>query len=68
MKDTGIREWSDRRAQQLYSLAIGSRDRRIRQEALHFLGALQRAGCDDAAWAIKTLKGRGKAGGPGPLP
>jgi hypothetical protein len=59
--DTGMREWSDRRAHHLYSLASSSKDTKIRQEAVLFLGALERAGCDDAAWAMKALRKRGKS-------
>jgi hypothetical protein len=64
--DPGKKEWSDQRAHHLYSLATSSKDRKIRQEAVHFLGALMRAGCDDAAWAMKTLRKRtrGDEGGP----
>ena len=61
-----MREWSDRRAHHLYSLATSSTDRKIRQEAVLFLGALERAGCDDAAWAMKTLRKRGKREDSGP--
>jgi hypothetical protein len=58
--DTGIHEWRDQRAHHLYSLASSSRDRKIRDEAVLFLGALERAGSDDAAWAMNSLKKREK--------
>jgi hypothetical protein len=54
--ESGTREWRDERAHRLYSLASSSSDRKIRDEAVHFLGALERAGSDDAAWAISSLK------------
>jgi hypothetical protein len=56
--NSDIREWKDQRAHHLYSLASSSRDRKLRDEAVLFLGALERAGSDDAAWAIKSLKHR----------
>ena len=56
-----MREWSDRRAHHLYSLATSSGDRKIKQEALLFLGALERAGSGDAAWAMDSLRRQEKA-------
>ena len=58
--DTTMRDWRDERAHRLYSLAASSGDPKIRDEAVHFLGALERAGSDDAAWAMNSLKMRGK--------
>jgi hypothetical protein len=56
-----MREWRDERAHHLYFLATCSKDRKIRDEAVHFLGALERAGSDDAAWAINSIKKRDRA-------
>ena len=50
------REWKDQRVHELYSLAITSRDEVIRHEALTFLGAMVRAGNEDAEWALSALK------------
>jgi hypothetical protein len=58
--DTQKREWSDRRAHHLYSIASTSKDGNIRREALLFLGALERAGIEDAAWAMDIIKKRSK--------
>jgi hypothetical protein len=55
-----MQEWRDQRAHHLYSLAASAGDRKIRDEAMLFLGALERAGSDDAAWAISSLKKREK--------
>jgi len=65
--NTGTRVWRDQRAHRLYSLAAGSKDKKIRQEAVFFLGALERAGCDDAAWAMDSIRKRVKGGDTGPL-
>ncbi len=54
-----MREWKDQRVHELYSLAITSRDGAIRHEALTFLGALERAGSEDAEWALGALRKRG---------
>jgi len=59
--DTGMRAWRDRKVYDLYTLAASSRDRKLRDAAVHFLGALERAGSDDAAWAMDSLKKKGKA-------
>ena len=53
-----MREWRDERAHRLYSLAECSGNPKIRDEAVHFLGALERAGSEDAAWALRLLKKR----------
>jgi hypothetical protein len=58
--DTGVRTWRDQRAHHLYSLAVSAGNRNVRDEAVLFLGALERAGSDDAAWAISSLKKREK--------
>ena len=54
------REWSDRRAHHLYSIASTSKDGDLRREAILFLGALERAGIKDAAWAMDLIKKRSK--------
>ena len=56
-----MRAWRDRKVYDLYTLAASSRDRKLRDAAVHFLGALERAGSDDAAWAMDSLKKKGKA-------
>ena len=56
-----MREWSDRRAYHLYTLATSPGDGKIRREAVLFLGALERAGSGDAAWAMDSLRRQGKA-------
>ncbi|MGA2934834.1 MAG: hypothetical protein ABSD81_06740 [Methanomicrobiales archaeon] len=58
--DDQRREWSDRRAHHLYSIASTSKDGDLRREALLFLGALERAGIKDAEWAMDSLKRRSK--------
>ena len=58
--DNQRREWSDRRAHHLYSIASTSKDGDLRREALLFLGALERAGIKDAEWAMDLLKKRSK--------
>jgi len=50
------REWKDQRVHELYSLAITSRDGVIRHESLAFLGAMERAGSEDAEWALDAIK------------
>jgi len=50
------REWHDERAHHLYSIITTSTDRALRRQALQFLGALERAGSSDAAWAIHQIK------------
>ena len=60
-----MRTWSDQRARHLYSLATSSRDRGTRHEAVLFLGALERAGCDDAAWAMRAIRKRAAGGDTG---
>lgn len=50
------RKWKDHRVHELYSLAITSRDGVIRHEALTFLGAMERAGSEDAEWALDAIK------------
>lgn len=60
------REWRDQRAHHLYSLATTSIDGNMRREALLFLGALERAGSKDAAWAMDAIRRRGKDPGEGP--
>jgi hypothetical protein len=54
------REWSDRRAHHLYSIASTSKDGDLRREALMFLAALERAGIKDAKWAMDNIKKRSK--------
>jgi hypothetical protein len=68
MKSTGIRrrEWRDQRAHHLYSMAITSMDGKMRREALLFLGALERAGSKDAAWAMDAIRRQGREEGGGP--
>ena len=61
MTETGTRDWGDEKVHRLYSLATSSGDGKIREEAVHFLGALERAGSADAAWAMDSLKRQGKA-------
>jgi hypothetical protein len=56
--DNQRREWSDRRAHHLYSIASTSKNGDLRREALLFLGALGRAGNKDAEWAIESIKRR----------
>jgi hypothetical protein len=51
-----VREWKDRRVHELYSLAITSRDGVIRHEVLTFLGAMKRAGSEDAKWALIDIQ------------
>jgi hypothetical protein len=51
-----MKEWSDRRAHQLYSIATTSMNGNMRREALLFLGALERAGSEDAAWAMDSIR------------
>jgi hypothetical protein len=58
--DNQRREWSDRRAHHLYSIASTSKDGDLRREAILFLGALERAGIKDAKWAMDTIKRRSK--------
>jgi hypothetical protein len=58
--DNQGREWHDRRAHHLYSIASTSKDGDLRREALLFLGALGRAGNKDAEWAIERIKRRSK--------
>ncbi|MDD1664792.1 MAG: hypothetical protein LUQ32_05515 [Methanomicrobiales archaeon] len=53
-------KWSDQRAHHLYSIATTSKDGSLRREALLFLGALQRAGSEDAAWAMNSIKKNSK--------
>jgi len=55
--DSG-RRGEDQRARHLYSLATRAKDRKIRQEAVFFLGALERAGSGDAARAMDSLRKR----------
>jgi len=50
------REWKDQRVHELYTLAITSRDGVIRHEALTFLGAMERAGSEDAEWALDAIR------------
>ena len=50
------REWKDQQIRELYSLAITSRDGVIRHAVLTFLGAMERAGSEDAEWAIDALR------------
>ena len=49
------KEWKDQRLHALYSLVITSRNGVIRQEVLTFLGALERAGSEDAEWALDAI-------------
>jgi len=56
--DNQAREWHDRRAYHLYTIASTSKDGALRREALLFLGALGRAGIKDAEWAIESIKKR----------
>lgn len=65
--DIKTKEWSDQRAHHLYSLATTSTDGNMRREALMFLGALERAGSEDAAWAMDVIKKRSKEGGKSPF-
>ncbi len=58
--DNQRREWSDRRAHHLYSIASTSKDGNLRREAILFLGALERAGIKDAEWAMDRIKRRSK--------
>jgi hypothetical protein len=58
--DAGPRDRRDQRVHHLYSLATGSKDKNIRREARFFLGALERAGCDDAARVMDSLRKRAK--------
>jgi len=50
------RVWHDAKAYHLYSIVITSPDRILRRQALRFLGALERAGSSDAAWAIHRIQ------------
>ena len=50
------REWKDQRVRELYSIAITSPDVVLRHELLTFLGAMGRAGSEDAEWAIDAIK------------
>gem|GEM_PF-1467248 len=49
-------EWRDQRVHQLYTVAITSKYGALRHEAMKFLGALERAGSEDAAKAIDCIK------------
>jgi hypothetical protein len=40
----------------------------MRREALLFLGALERAGSEDAAWAMEAIRRRSREGGESPPP
>jgi hypothetical protein len=51
-----MREWKDQRVRDLYTIAITSRNGVIRHEALTFLGAMERAGSEDAEWAVNAIK------------
>jgi hypothetical protein len=52
------KEWKDQRVHNLYTIAITSRDGVIRREALTFLGAMERAGSEEAEWALDMIKKR----------
>lgn len=56
MFDEKVREWLDPKVHQLYTVAITSKDLILRRQALNFLGALKRAGSEEAAWAIENIK------------
>ena len=49
------REWKDQRVRELYTIATTSRDGIIRHEILTFLGAMKRAGSEDAEWALDAI-------------
>lgn len=55
-------EWSDPKVHRLYSLVTTSRDGNMRRAALMFLGALERAGSKDAAWAMNVIRKQSKEG------
>jgi hypothetical protein len=50
------KEWKDQRVRELYTVAITSRSGVIRREALTFLGAMERAGSEEAEWALDAIK------------
>jgi hypothetical protein len=52
----GRRMWQDQKVHQLYTIAMVSKNEILRQQALKFLGALERAGSEDAVWAIDDIK------------
>jgi len=54
--DEQTREWKDRRVHELYTLVITSKNRAIRHEALAFLGAMERAGSEDAERALDAIR------------
>jgi hypothetical protein len=56
------KQWRDPRAHHLYALATASKDGNMRREALHFLGALERAGSEDAAWAMDIIRRKSREG------
>lgn len=56
MGATGKREWHDQRAFHLYSIISTSTSGTLRRQAMQFLGALVRAGSNDAAWAMDQLR------------
>ena len=57
MVATERREWHDERAHHQYSIITTSKDRTLRRQAKRFLGALERAGSSDAAWAMDKIRG-----------
>jgi len=56
MVDHDAREWQDERAHHLYSIVTTSKDQALRRQAKRFLGALERAGSSDAAWAMEKIR------------
>jgi hypothetical protein len=56
MGATEKRVWQDTRALHLYSIINSSNDRTLRRQAMQFLGALVRAGSNDAAWSMDRLR------------
>ncbi|MDD1654647.1 MAG: hypothetical protein LUO91_02940 [Methanomicrobiales archaeon] len=56
MGATDKKVWQDERAFHLYSIINTSNDRTLRRQAMQFLGALVRAGSNDAAWAMDRLR------------
>ncbi len=50
------KDWQDARAFHLYSIITTSNDRTLRRQAMQFLGALVRAGSNDAVWAMDRLR------------
>ena len=48
-------EWKDKKAEQLYLVAIGNYYDNIRSDAVKSLGKLAREGSSDAAWALGAI-------------